>query len=104
MKNELESNEETRQASVKNSAADIRALTPEDKHAVWVTDGDERFVVPKRYVHAILKAVPMLRHSFEHLGGRHVGHVSQFSETVRHAEHPAEPKESVEKEYEVKKD
>jgi hypothetical protein len=55
-----------------------RILTPEDKNAVWISDGDERFIVPRRYVHAIVDAVPTLRHSFEHIGGRYVGHVSQF--------------------------
>jgi hypothetical protein len=38
-----------------------------------LTDGDERFAVPRKYVKAILKAVPALRYSFEHLGGKYMG-------------------------------
>jgi hypothetical protein len=98
MKNELKSNE----ASVKNSA-DIRVLTPEDRHAVWVTDGDERFVVPRRYAAKICAAVPGLRFSFEHIGGKHVGHASKYAEHKEHDDNPertAEPEELVEKENE----
>lgn len=80
--------------------ADIRVLNSEEAHAVRLTDGDEIFFVPRRYAAKICAAIPGLRHSFEHLGGKHVGHASQFSETVRHAEHKehtAEPDQSGEK-------
>ncbi len=94
--------------------ADIRVLNSEvDAHAVPLTDGDEIFFVPRRYAAKICAAIPELRHSFEHLGGRHLGHVSQFSETVRHAEqkeHDANPEptaetaESVEKEDDARRE
>jgi hypothetical protein len=41
------------------------------KDAIAITDGTEVFSVPRKYVAAILKAVPELRYSFEHLGGQH---------------------------------
>lgn len=44
---------------------------PEPADAIWLTDGDERFAVPRKFVAAILKAVPELRYSFEHIGGKH---------------------------------
>jgi hypothetical protein len=52
---------------------DIRKTDPEEKHAMWLTDGDERFCVPRRYAAQIVKAIPMLRYSFEHIDGKHVG-------------------------------
>ena len=42
----------------------------EPKDAIEVTDGIEVFPVPRKYLAAILKAVPELRYSFEHLGGK----------------------------------
>jgi hypothetical protein len=41
------------------------------KDAVAITDGTEVFSVPRKFVASILKAVPELRYSFEHLGGQH---------------------------------
>ena len=46
----------------------------EPKGAIAVTDGIEVFPVPRKYLAEILKAVPELRYSFEHLGGRHRPH------------------------------
>ena len=43
----------------------------EPKDAVAITDGTEVFSVPRKFVAAILKAVPELRYSFEDLGGQH---------------------------------
>jgi hypothetical protein len=43
----------------------------EPKDAIAITDGIEVFSVPRKYVAAILKAVPEVRYSFEHLGGQH---------------------------------
>jgi UDP-N-acetylmuramyl tripeptide synthase len=43
------------------------------KDGILLTDGEERFEVPRQYVAAILKAVPELRYSFEHLGGIYHG-------------------------------
>lgn len=43
------------------------------KDGVWLSDGTEFFQVPRQFVERILKAVPELRLSFEHLGGAHVG-------------------------------
>jgi hypothetical protein len=43
----------------------------EPKDAIAITDGIEVFSVPRKFVAAILKAVPELRYSFEHLGGQH---------------------------------
>jgi hypothetical protein len=43
----------------------------EPKDAIAITDGIEVFSVPRKYVSAILKAVPELRYSFEHIGGQH---------------------------------
>jgi len=45
----------------------------EPNDAIAITDGIEVFSVPRKYVSAILKAVPELRYSFEHLGGQHHG-------------------------------
>jgi hypothetical protein len=45
----------------------------EPKDAVAITDGVEVFEVPRQFVASILKAVPELRYSFEHLGGQHHG-------------------------------
>ena len=45
----------------------------EPKDAVAITDGNEVFSVPRRNVATILKTVPELRYSFEHLGGQHHG-------------------------------
>jgi hypothetical protein len=54
---------------------DIKKTDTEAQTACWLTDGDEKFAVPRRYAVAIVKAIPMLRYSFEHLGGKHVvGH------------------------------
>jgi hypothetical protein len=64
----------------KTQMTDIRKTDSEDAHAVWITDGDEKFVVPKRYAHAIVQAVPMLRYSFEHLGGKFVGRAPKREE------------------------
>lgn len=59
------------------------------KDAIALTDGTEVFGVPRKYVAAILKAVPQLRYSFEHLGGQHHGH----DKTV------ATPKDAAEKNF-----
>jgi hypothetical protein len=61
----------------------------EQKDAIAITDGIEVFSVPRKYVSAILKAVPELRHSFEHLGGQHLGHAK---ETVPPSKEPEEKK------------
>jgi hypothetical protein len=45
----------------------------EPQDPIAVTDGIEVFSVPRQYVAAILKAVPELRYSFEHIGGKHLG-------------------------------
>jgi hypothetical protein len=47
------------------------------KDAIDITDGIEVFSVPRKYVSAILKAVPELRYSFEHLGGQHHGSANE---------------------------
>ena len=49
----------------------------EPNDAIAITDGIEVFSVPRKYVSAILKAVPELRHSFEHLGGQHLGQAKE---------------------------
>jgi len=45
----------------------------EPKDAIAITDGIEVFSVPRKYATEILKAIPELRYSFEHLGGQHQG-------------------------------
>jgi len=55
----------------------------EPKDSIAVTDGVEVFSVPRKYAAAILKAVPELRYSFEHLGGQH-----QKAEKVKFATVP----------------
>ena len=45
----------------------------EPQDGIAITDGIEVFSVPRKYVAAILKAVPELRYSFEHIGGKHLG-------------------------------
>jgi hypothetical protein len=66
------------------------------KHApladgIWLTDGEEGFEVPRKFANTILKAVPELRYSFEHLGGIHIGKAStkklDFSSIPGHIEH-----------------
>jgi hypothetical protein len=49
----------------------------EPKDAIGITDGIKVFFVPRKYVAAILKAVPELRYSFEHLGGEHHGSANE---------------------------
>jgi CRP-like cAMP-binding protein len=49
----------------------------EPKDAVAITDGIEVFSVPRKYVAAILKEVPELRYSFEHVGGQHHGSANE---------------------------
>jgi len=48
-----------------------------EQDAVHVTDGKTVFQVPKEHAHAIIGAVPGLRFSFEHVGGRYVGHANE---------------------------
>jgi hypothetical protein len=45
----------------------------EPRDAIAITDGIEVFSVPRKYVSTILRAVPELRYSFEHIGGQHHG-------------------------------
>jgi hypothetical protein len=58
---------------------------------IWLSDGEEVFEVPRKLADAILKAVPQLRYSFEHLGGVHIGKASKrkldFSGIPGHVEH-----------------
>jgi hypothetical protein len=58
---------------------------------IWLTDGEEVFEVPRKFADTILKAVPELRYSFEHLGGIHIGKASNekldFSSIPGHVEH-----------------
>jgi hypothetical protein len=59
----------------------------EPQDPIAITDGAEVFRVPRKYVAAILKAVPELRYSFEHLGGKHLG---RAKETASESEPPTE--------------
>jgi hypothetical protein len=52
---------------------EIRKTDHEAEDAMWLTDGNERFCVPRQYAAAIVKAIPNLRYSFEHLVGKYVG-------------------------------
>ena len=54
---------------------ELRHLT--DAEAAYVTDGERVFLVPKEHAPAIIGAVPSFRYSFEHLGGRRVGHANK---------------------------
>ena len=63
----------------------------EPKDAIAVTDGIEVFSVPRKYVGAILKAVPELRYSFEHVGGQHHARAKKFTENTNYATAPWEP-------------
>jgi len=56
----------------------LKQLAEQD--AAHVTDGKIVFQVPKEHAHAILEAVPALRYSFEHVGGRYVGHINELKE------------------------
>jgi hypothetical protein len=63
----------------------------EPKDAIAITDGIEVFSVPRKYVAAILKAVPELRYSFEHLGGQHQETTKKLTENTKYATAPWQP-------------
>jgi hypothetical protein len=70
-------------ADTKTSALDFSSIEGHIHHLseladpIFLTDGEERFAVPRKYVEAILKAVPELRYSFEHIGGKHHGQADE---------------------------
>jgi len=59
---------------------------------IWLSDGEEVFEVPRKFAESILRAIPEVRYSFEHLGGIHLGKAFSdkkldFSEIQGHIRH-----------------